>query len=119
MRRRVKTLTEVFIKESGGDEKMAAQILSNFHTQRAVAPFVFREIKTPVENFGSNVAQTIRDIKSTSDGSLPGALNRMRHCLIASGATGPLSNNQISKRELARICGYGNNPRRVAPLADI
>ena len=88
-------MTEVFIEESGGDEKRAAQILSNFQSQRAVAPFVFQETQSPVEKFGSNVAKTIMGIKSTAAGSYPTAVNRARQCLIASGATGPLSNNDV------------------------
>ena len=98
MKRGIKALTQVFLKESGGDEKRAAQILSNFQAQRAVAPFVFHEKEKPVEKFGKNVAETIMGIKSTSNGSYPTAINRARHCLIASGASGPLSNNDVRSR---------------------
>lgn len=37
----------------------------------------------------------------------------MRHTIIVSGAEGPLSEQTLSRRELARVCGYGSNPARA------
>ena len=95
MQRSVKKVTDTFFEVSAGDETVAAQVLSNFQSQRAVAPFVFRKIRNPLEKFGSNVAETIKGIKSTTDGSYVTAFNTARHCLIASGATGPLSSTAV------------------------
>ena len=98
MSRRVASVTDAFLQASAGDEKIAAQVMSNFQSQRAVTPFVFHEIKNPVEKFGSNVADTIASIKSTTNGSYATGFNTARHCLIASGASGPLSKNDV------RVC---------------
>ena len=92
MQRDVKEVTDAFLKASRGDDTVAAQIMSNFQSQRVVAPFLYHEVKSPLEKFGSN---TIMGIKSTTDGSYCADVGKARHCLITAGATGPLSKNEV------------------------
>lgn len=95
MQRDVKAVTDAFLQASRGDEDHAAQIMSNFQSQRSVVPFVYHEVKSPLEKFGNNVADTIKGIKRTTDGTYCTPVNNARHCMITAGAFGPLSQNPV------------------------
>ena len=49
MIRKVEALNETFVAECAGEIDVAAQLLSNFLSQRLIRPLVYREIRTPLE----------------------------------------------------------------------
>ena len=57
LRQKVTNLTKTFLEQSGGDSRVAADILSNFEAQRVVQPFVFRYPQTETERVGRGVSK--------------------------------------------------------------
>ena len=98
MKRAVASLTDTFLAKAGGDEEHAASLLSNFLSQRLVQPFIYvnPSDKSPVEKFGSNAQTTLLALKRHISCCKPGSpADIMRRHIIASGASGPLTSEEV------------------------
>ena len=115
MRIKVDRCTDVLLQESGGSPEIMSQLVANVNSQRVMKPFLPVGDDSPTMRFGKNVVATLNVCKkySRKAGSGPDLLRRV---LVAAGAEGPLSTNSMTLRDLARICGYGNNHMRLRGL---
>lgn len=95
MKRKVKQLTDTWMELSGGNEGVAAAVMSNFQAQRAVQPFVYNGNKTAVERFGINCQSTLHSCKKSCGAGVRGGTNLLRRQLIAAGAHGPMSTEKV------------------------
>ena len=112
MQRKVERLTQLFFEESCGDNMMAAQLLSNFCSQRVVRPYHYVDRTSEAEVIGKNVVDTVSSLKkSAACRKAGGPVDMLRRAIVASASSSTLSN-----REVARFFGYGNNPARISPL---
>ena len=122
MQRKVKQVTQALFEEGHGDVDLTAEVFANVCNQRKVKPFVGKQTEhhnTPKSRFADNVVTTLHKLKDHSSVYHSGSpADVMRRAIIASGAEGPLSNHKLSRRGLARVCGYGNNPNRIQSLCD-
>ena len=107
MKAKVARLTKAFLQESCGNEKTAAQLLSNFEAQRAVAPFVYRG-PTDLSKAGANVRDTVLATKQSSR-KVGTPVDIMRRHLIAGSATGQLASAHevgLTRNWTVGICTY-------------
>ena len=89
-------MSNVFMRECKGDVKVAASLMSNFLAQRWARPLIFREIKTPFERFGNNVAETLKAIKKSKLAMVTNTpTDILRRSLVVSGAAGPLAPDTV------------------------
>lgn len=86
----------MFLEVSGGDEDTAASVLSNFTTQRVVQPFVYQDGETAAQRFGLNCQSTLQAAKVACGKGCKGHTNLFRRELIAAGAKGPISKEEVS-----------------------
>ena len=85
----------MFLEVSGGDEDTAASVLSNFATQRVVQPFVYHNDETVAQRFGLNCQATLQAAKVACGKGCKGHTNLFRRELIAAGAKGPISKEEV------------------------
>ena len=92
MKAKVARLTKSFFNESCGNEKTAAELMSNFEAQRAVQPFVFRDNRTDLQNAAKNMRDTVIAIKQHSSSHKAGTpQDILRRSIITASASGKLS----------------------------
>ena len=120
MKEKVALVTNTFFETSGGSGTIAAQVLSNFMSQRVIQPLVpvaKHEQESALGRFALNCQETVAKIKEfTRKSGTPADM--MRRNVMAAGAQGPLSSAKLSLRDLSRIFGYGNNPSRLKAIND-
>ena len=97
IKRKVKRLTDVFLEVGDGDEDTVVMVFSNFSNQRVVKPFVVNDGKSAVQRFGRNCQLTLLAVKESCDKGVKGVTNLLRQGLIAAGAHGPISTEQVGR----------------------
>ena len=102
MKRKVKKLTDTFLTISEGKEDVAASVLSNFHSQRAVQPFVYNGNKSAVERFGMNCQATVHRCKNACGAGAKGLTNLLRRGVVAAGAQGPMAPEKVG--DIIHMC---------------
>ena len=96
MKQKVKRLTDTFLHEGGGNQKLTAQLFANFSAQRVVSPFQASSLNVaPQQIFGENALATLQKAKQISQ--KPGCpADMLRRAVIVAGAEGPISPNPVS-----------------------